>query len=124
MSSVAERRADAADGIDQPETRDIRALSDAMLVLPERLTIPSDGVAPGMFLVQTTSEQYVVDPSLGACTCADAEYRAPDGGCKHVRRVRFETGARELPGWLDPDALGPGFRQFVSREDGDGGGGS
>jgi len=111
MSSVAERRdTDIAD----PDTRDIRALSEAMVVLPERLTIPSDDVAPGMVLVQTTDESYVVDPALGACTCPDARHRAPDGGCKHVRRVRFETGARALPPWLDSDELGHGFRQFVS----------
>jgi len=110
MSSVAERR----DAVVEPETRDIRALSEAMVVLPERLTVPSDGVGPGMFLVQTETEQYIVDPDLGACTCPDARHRSPDDGCKHVRRVQFERGARAMPAWVDPADCGHGFRQFVS----------
>jgi len=99
------------------ETRDIRALSEPMIVLPERLTVPSDGVGPGMYLVQTEDRSYVVDPDLEACTCSDAEYRSPESGCKHVRRVAFETGARDLPAWIDRGRLGHGFRMFVTPEE-------
>jgi hypothetical protein len=27
--------------------------------------------------------------------------------CKHLRRARFATGARELPDWIDPDDVDP-----------------
>jgi len=95
------------------DTRDIRALTEAVIVLPPRLAPPEADVGPGMYYVQTDAEWYVVEPGLEACTCSDAKYRSPEGGCKHVRRVRFETGERDLPSWIETDGLGHGFRMFV-----------
>ncbi|MFC6724993.1 hypothetical protein ACFQE1_11545, partial [Halobium palmae] len=49
--------------------------------------------AEDLYAVVTESgSEYLVDARTGACECADAEYRAPEGGCKHVRRVAFATG--------------------------------
>lgn len=108
MTTVAERR----DAAVELETRDIRALSEAMQVVPARKLARRD-VPPGAFLVVREDGEHVVDPDLGACTCEDMEYRDPEDGCKHLRRVAFETGARSLPRWLDADDCGFGFRLHV-----------
>ena len=98
------------------DDRDVRALTDGMTVLDELAPAPAD--APGLYHVTTESgRSYVVDPGLAACGCSDAEYRDPAGGCKHVRRVRFETGARPLPEWIDAAGLDDQFRQFVTPEE-------
>lgn len=95
------------------EDRDIRALTEAMTVLGDRAPAPAD--ADGLYLVTSASgSSYVVEPTLGACECADAEYR--DERCKHIRRVAFETGARVLPPMIDTDAVDDQFRQFVTPE--------
>ncbi len=81
------------------DARDVRALTDYLLVVEE---------APGLFLVYgEDGDEYTVDADTGACTCPDAEYRYPEGGCKHARRVAFHTGAREVPEWINHNAMDP-----------------
>lgn len=81
------------------EPRDVRALTDYMIVYED---------APDLFLVYgEDGDEYTVDADTGACTCPDAEYRHPEGGCKHARRVAFHTGARDVPEWADRDAMDP-----------------
>jgi hypothetical protein len=88
--------------------RSLKALSEAMVVRE---------VAPSLYAVTASSgREYRVDADLPACECDDWTYREPDGGCKHIRRVRFALGYDELP----MPAQDPLFRHFV----GDGGGGS
>jgi len=97
------------------DDRDVRALTETMTVLGETAPAPAD--APGLYLVTTASgSSYVVDPDLGACECPDAEHRDPAGGCKHVRRVRCETGARQVPPSATGAALDDDFRLFVTPE--------
>jgi hypothetical protein len=105
--SVQQRRDADAD----LETRDVKALSEHMVVLDELAPAPAD--APGLFHVTAESgRSYVVDAREESCTCADHRYR--ETRCKHLRRVAFETGARDLPAWVDRDRLDRGFRQFVT----------
>lgn len=79
--------------------RTVRALTETLLVVED---------APGLFRVYSEEgDEYTVDDETGTCTCPDAEYRAPDGGCKHYRRVQFHTGARAVPEWVDRDAMDP-----------------
>jgi len=79
--------------------RTVRALTDDLLVVAD---------APGLYRVYgEDGDEYTVDTSTGPCTCPDAEYRDPDGGCKHVRRVAFHTGERAVPAWVDRDAVDP-----------------
>lgn len=81
------------------DARDVRALTDYLLVVEE---------APDLFLVYgEDGDEYTVDADTGACTCPDAEYRHPEGGCKHARRVAFHIGARDVPEWADRDAMDP-----------------
>jgi hypothetical protein len=78
------------------EARDARALTEAMTV------IPTD--APDIFLVVSASgSEYRVDARHNSCECGDARHR--DRTCKHQRRVAFATGRREIPGWVDEDAV-------------------
>jgi len=107
------RETDAVATLAELGERDIRALTEAMTVLDERAPAPAD--AAGLYHVTTASgSSYTVDPDLGACECPDAEYR--DATCKHVRRVRFETGARQVPPSATRAGLDDDFRLFVSPE--------
>lgn len=66
------------------DKRDRRALTETMFVRRD---------APDLYEVRTESGDYVVDVREPACSCPDFQYR--DVRCKHIRRVRFETGDRD-----------------------------
>ncbi|MFT4921732.1 MAG: hypothetical protein ACI8XM_000938 [Haloarculaceae archaeon] len=88
---------DAVDGIENHEL-DYRALIDYMTVLDDATA--KTRAAPGLYTVTTQSgSEYLVDVELPACECPDFEYR--DRVCKHIRRVQFATGRREIPEWID-----------------------
>jgi len=73
--------------------RDVRAAAETMTIYPE---------APGLWSVTTSSgSEHTVDANLEACTCSDMEYRAPDEGCKHIRRVEIVLEERTVPPTLD-----------------------
>ncbi|MFC6975835.1 hypothetical protein ACFQL1_15985 [Halomicroarcula sp. GCM10025709] len=114
---MASKRAElrpATDPLDLDE-RDARALTQTMTVLDDIAPAPAD--APGLFHVTSGSgRSYVVDLDLGTCECLDYQVRNPPGGCLHIRRVQFETGRREVPGWADISAIDEQFRQYVSAE--------
>jgi len=102
------------------ETRSLKALKNPMTVLPDSDPtdvgpgpdqLPAVEGVPGVFLVVTTSENVVF--AEGRCTCDDHHYRGVD--CKHIRRVEFETGRREIPGWADRDAIDDQFRDHIDR---------
>lgn len=81
------------------DARTVRALTDLLAVYEE---------CPGLFVVAGEGgNTYRVDAETGACTCPDAEYRQPDGGCKHARRVALWRGETTVPEWADTDALDP-----------------
>ncbi|MEA5387137.1 hypothetical protein VB779_08750 [Haloarculaceae archaeon H-GB11] len=81
------------------DERDRRALEQYLTVLPAEGRAAG---APDLYTVVSQSgKSYLVDLRLGRCECPDAEHRDPDGGCKHVRRVEFATGARPVPGDAD-----------------------
>ena len=78
-------------------TRTRRAVCEPMVVVP-----PSLWPERNQFAVYTDSEVYLVSASPWCCTCADYEYREPDAGCKHIRRVRIATGVLAAPESLRP----------------------
>lgn len=95
------------------DDRDVKALTQYLTV------VPIDD-ADGLYEVTSQSgKEYIVDLQLGACECPDFGHRQPSDGCKHVRRVAFETGARELPAWVDREALPSDFRAHVDHDDQD-----
>jgi hypothetical protein len=94
--------ATSADAAGQPpaglDERDVRALTEYLTVLDDVGRVRG---ADDLFLVVSQSGlEYLVDRRTGRCGCPDAEHRDPDGGCKHVRRVAFATGARPVPDGL------------------------
>ncbi len=79
--------------------REVRALTEYMVVLPPRLAPRSDERAGLYHVTGESGSSYVVDPVLGSCTCPDAKYHvAKDEACKHAARVQFERGERGAPG--------------------------
>lgn len=85
------------------EKRTRRALEQYLTVLDD---VDAAAGADDLYVVVSESgSQYCVDARGGSCTCPDAEHRDPDGGCKHVRRVAFATGADAIPAGADPGAV-------------------
>ena len=76
------------------DDRDRRALEEYLTVTPD--VGRARGAADLALVTSASGESYLVDVRLGACECADAEYRDPDGGCKHVRRARVALGRESI----------------------------
>lgn len=101
----------ATDPVTDLDERDVRALTSYMTVLDDTPRV--DG-ADGLYeVVSESGKSYLVDADTGSCECADAEYNAPEGGCKHRRRVEFATARREIPTWVDADAVDPDLGRHV-----------
>lgn len=86
--------------LDEWEDRDLdyRALTEYMTVLDDG-DARSRG-ARGLYTVTSESgSQYLVDTGLPACECPDFQYRGRI--CKHIRRVMFATGRRDVPDWIE-----------------------
>jgi hypothetical protein len=91
--------ADAVDPERRFTKRDVRALTEYMVA------VETD--SPGLWEVYAEDGEniYTVDVWTGVCDCPDMEYHDPDGGCKHVRRVRIRTGEVEIPEFVERDAV-------------------
>lgn len=93
------------------DARDVRALTEVMTVLGNQGRVRG---ADGLYeVVSASGSTYLVDTDQDACECLDSQYRDPKDGCKHLRRVAFEIGECEIPGWVDRDALDDGLGGFV-----------
>jgi hypothetical protein len=79
------------------EERDVRALTEKMSVIPEGRDIYSVSTESG--------REYTVNTRERRCNCPDGQYHDPEGGCKHLRRVKYATGETPLPAWGDIDAV-------------------
>ena len=63
----------------------------------------------GVYDVQSESgNTYRVDIAAAECSCPDWQEREPDGGCKHLRRVKLEIQAGRVP---TPDGRLPEARR-------------
>lgn len=83
------------------EKRTRRACEESMAVDPY-------GGGTGMFDVYSESgNDYVVDLRDDVCSCPDFIHREPNGGCKHIRRVRLEFGIDEVPEGIRSDHSAP-----------------
>jgi len=102
--STALQRA-ATDGRIDLEQRDVRALTEYLTVIPHG--------GDTYEVVSQSGSSYSVDAREGHCTCPDYQRREPEGGCKHSRRVRFETGREAIPDWVDPTAIPDDFAAHV-----------
>lgn len=100
----------------QLDGRDVAALTESMDVnhddpdaADHQVAVYSSHMEDGTMV----SEQYIVDPDAGICDCPDMLHRRPDGGCKHLRRVWFETGELALPPAIETGALAIGLRKHI-----------
>jgi hypothetical protein len=63
-------------------------------------TLPTD--TQGQYeIVSESGRTYAVDLRADTCDCPDQLHRAPDGGCKHLRRARYATGSDPIPAPAD-----------------------
>lgn len=94
--------ATSADGeFEALDKRDARALTEYMSVLDD---VDRARGAPNLFeVVSASGSSYLVDTQLGSCQCWNDKTTA--GPCKHRRRVAFATGEREIPEWVNDDAV-------------------
>lgn len=91
----------SATDLSAEQKRIVRALTECMTALE---------IAPDLYTVigENQGPEYTVDTRVGRCTCPDASYRLDEGQpCKHELRVRYATGEREIPDWVDEDAIDP-----------------
>lgn len=91
----------SATDLSAEQKRIVRALTECMTALE---------IAPDLYTVigENQGPEYTVDTRVGRCTCPDATYRLDDDQeCKHQLRVRYATGEREIPDWVDEDAIDP-----------------
>ena len=79
------------------DRRDVLALTQYLTVLDDLPSVAGDD--DRYVVVSQSGAAYLVDLGEGSCTCPDYRYRG--GRCKHLRRVEFATGARQIPDGVD-----------------------
>ncbi|WP_255681503.1 hypothetical protein [Natrinema sp. SYSU A 869] len=108
-------QADTFEGI---ETREAKALTEIMTVLGD---LPAVQDNSNRYSVTTESgREYHVHVVEGTChkkngeECPDQEYNLDDNDvCKHVHRARYAVGFKEIPEWIDEDAIDDDLGVFV-----------
>ena len=95
--------------------RDLRALTETMTVnywddpnvADHEVAVYSSKKEDGKY----HTDIYRVNPAAGICNCGDMLHRRPTGGCKHVWRVLFELGKRDIPASIDTESLADGVER-------------
>jgi len=82
------------------DERDARALTEQMDIYADDPKTTSEEIA-----VYNKGTRHIINPLAGYCDCEDMHYRQPENGCKHLRRYDFEQRGRDIPQWVDIDAL-------------------
>ena len=101
MAIAATERSGEGGSVETLDSRDVRALTQYLTVLDD---VGRARDAEDLYLVVSESgNEYLVDARAGTCECPDHRYR--ECRCKHLRRVAFATGEREIPAWVDREAV-------------------
>jgi len=75
---------------------DVKALTTKMSAFED---------APGVYIVQHDTEHRVAEvDGEYHCDCKGHQYGHK---CYHIRRLEFATGEREIPSWVNGDAVDP-----------------
>lgn len=94
-----------SDHIIEPDARDVAALTESLYVFDDEdyhglsefevavLSVRDDG----------SVAEYVANPLVEWCECDDHHYR--DAECKHLRRIAFARGERDIPEWVEWSAV-------------------
>jgi hypothetical protein len=78
-------------------TSDAAAARRAQRARDEAMTVSLRRTG-GIYDAQSESGgTYRVDLGAGTCSCPDWQQREPEGGCKHLRRVRLDVRAGRVP---------------------------
>jgi hypothetical protein len=102
--SANDTAADNGHGDEQSvDDRTRRAVAETLTVLTPDGTPVEDPDRICFSVTSASGATYIVNLASDDCDCADAEYRAPAGGCKHVRRARLATGRDAVPATVDAD---------------------
>ena len=83
--------------------RDVRALTECMTTVPLGGDIYS--------VITESGREWTVDRREDRCTCPDHELR--EATCKHIRRVKYATGERDIPSWVSFAAVDPLLGEHV-----------
>ena len=103
----AETGATARRHVPETEQRTIRALREPLSAVEK---------APSVFTVYSKDgTPHTVDVESRACTCPDAEYNQPAGGCKHARFARLWARLDPVPEWVNRSKLGFHLRSHLDR---------
>lgn len=99
-----------ASDLKQLDDRDVRALTEHMDIYRDDPDTSTEEVA-----VYNKGTRHIVNPRARFCDCEDQHYRQPEGGCKHLRRLDFEDGRRDVPSWVQADALDDELADSIGR---------
>lgn len=97
----------------QLEDVEVRALTEKMTVLDD---VGDARDAPGLYVVVSSSgASYLVDHQEARCECPSQFYRG--GECKHLARVAYALGDRDIPEWVQEDRVDDQLGQHVTGGD-------
>lgn len=100
------------ESIDSLTKREVRALTEAMTVFG------GDGDIYSV-VGENGGGTYTVDPVQGRCTCPDAKHNLePEESCKHEERVKYATGRKAIPNWVNTDKIDSKFGALVDSHTG------
>lgn len=97
------------DAPDHLAKRDVRALTEAMVVDEYDLDLWNEDEVR---VYSGENSEYVVNAKLGHCECTDHAVRGVS--CKHIRRAQFALGLRAIPEWVRFDRMDPTLRRRVN----------
>lgn len=70
-------------------------------------------------VVYSEGREYLVNVDVGYCPCPAHQYGETndDGDCKHLVRYKLATGEREIPQWVNMEAVDRMLRRRVEGND-------
>lgn len=85
-----------------------RALTEPMLVYEDHPRARGEHEV----VVYNEAREYVVNVDVGHCTCPAQQYHhGPSEPCKHRVRAQLVRGEREIPEWIQMDAVDDQLRR-------------
>ena len=90
------------------DPRDGRALRELMSA------VAIDEDAGKWTVYNAEGHEYPMDVCEGVCSCED--FTHGHNHCKHLRRVEYIVGDREVPEWVNPDEIERNLRDRLDSE--------
>ncbi len=91
----------------------LRALREPMLVCDDH----PDAWGDHQVVVYNEAREYVVNTDVEHCTCPAMQYHYDaEEVCKHIVRAQLATGEREMPAWVNLEAVDDMLRRRLEVE--------